>query len=531
MNNLYILTKQEFTSLYRFGKTPLVLSKVINPLNKNSSEIDELIFNAFIDLPFFVGDEEYLIISFDSNTLNENWLEIENVSEVIPLTKAAKNSIQMKFDTRLNFKEARFEHVIHKIEEYIDLQERYSGAKAFWNICHMKTGTPFENLVQNNLITEAYYNKIQGRKSSEIQSDFLVHLLSYDRYEFFPNSDLGYFYDIGEIFAHSKGKKTFVGSSFYSFLENNKQELSMLEFLQIAKIISESESIVKFTEQLTTENIKLHIASALFLKFKSDLSDRETIKGSETGKLISEIRRLNSYIGELNLAIYLSGAFFGYQKFYDDLYDLVDLKIFKEKTKVTPRENKFKIVTPIPNEVQEVSISENETRSIEEKEDYEEITNNDLNTIINNELNNDQDSSETKIANLNNSIIEEPIETDQFELLKNQEKPNEQIITNDQSSSIEQTEITKELSIGERTILDIIIKNIDEGKGVFELKSDRLNEIKNAISISIPDKNNLKKDDIIQFIKQTFESSIKIESKGNKWLVSKKFEGSLFNGY
>ena len=149
---------------------------------------------------------------------------------------------------------------------------------------------------------------------------------------------MGYFYDIGEIFAHSKGKTSFTGSSFYSFLESNKQAFSEKSFVQIAQIISESDEIIKFTEQLTSEGLKQYIASAIFLKFKDDLAERETIKDSATGKLIWEIRKDEQFVNELNLAIYLTGIFFGYQKFYDDLYELVVLKIFKKKLKESQKE-------------------------------------------------------------------------------------------------------------------------------------------------------------------------------------------------
>ena len=76
-----------------------------------------------------------MIISFENILIDNIWLEIEYVTEIIPLTKAAKNSFQMKFDTKLDFNEARFESIVHKVEEYIDIQERYRGAKAFWKLC------------------------------------------------------------------------------------------------------------------------------------------------------------------------------------------------------------------------------------------------------------------------------------------------------------------------------------------------------------------------------------------------------------
>lgn len=564
MKKLYIVTKQEFNSLYRFGQIPLINSKVIDSSNKSSLEIEQLIYNAFLNLPYFIGDEEYLIIGFENILTDNIWLEIENVSEVIPLTRAAKHSIQMKFDSRLNFKDAKFENVIHRVEEYIDIQERIRGAKAFWSLCRVDSN--FENLVSIEWITQSYYNKIEGRKSNEFKSDFLVHLLSYDRYEFFPNSDLGYFYDIGEIFAHSKGRNSFVGSKFYSFLENNKNTLVNFDLITIAQIISESEAIIEFTSHLTSNDVKVYIASALFLKFKNDLAERETIKNSETGRIIVEVRKGNNLIRELNLAICLTGTFFGYQKFYDDLYDLVDLKIFKESIKSSARtfkidypplsnnnqsellsgaENDFKLKEEHSEgdknihdklEIKNPSESEIETSQIESKDELNPPV---IEPIqLGSEVETDSLVIETEEPKsqieIDSSLIESnrivPI-VHQNEILENQlELKSEENISNEKESIPTQGN-DKEFTPEERTILELLFKFIDEEKGVFELKSERLNDVKNAISIAFPEKNNLKKDDIIQFIKQSFSLQIKIETKSNKSLVTRNTKTELFNDY
>src|SRR5690625_1341889 len=244
MNNLYIITKQEFTSLYRFGKIPLITNKIISAVKKSTEDINSEIYDNFLSLPYFAGDEEYLIINFENSLIDNYWLEIESVTEVIPLTKAAKYSYEMKFDNKLDFKDARFESVVHKVEEQIDIDERFRGAKAFWTLCKVKDN--FKPLLANELIESAYNKRINTIKSSEFKDDFFIHLLAYDRYDFFPNSDLGYFYDIGEVFAHSKGQPSFKGSGFHSFLENNKEELLDKSFIQIAQIISESDEVISF---------------------------------------------------------------------------------------------------------------------------------------------------------------------------------------------------------------------------------------------------------------------------------------------
>ncbi|MCI2230291.1 hypothetical protein MC378_14020 [Polaribacter sp. MSW13] len=490
MENLYILTKQEFTSLYRFGTIPLISNKIISTVNLSSEEINSKIYEGFLSLPYFVGDEEYLIISFENVLKDNTWLEIEYVEEVIPLTKAAKNSFEMKFDDKLDFKDARFENIVHKIEEQIDIQERYRGSKAFWILCQVKS--EYEPLLTNELIESSYHKRINAIKSSEFKDDFFIHLLAYDRYEFFPNSDLGYYYDIGEIFAHSKGKTSFKGSSFHSFLENNKQALSEKSFVQIAQIISDSNDVTKFTEQLTSNGLRQYLASAIFLKFKNDLAERDTIKDSATGRLIGEIRKDKQFINELNLAIYLTGSFFGYKKFYDDLYDLVDLKIFKKKVKL-PQEDtnvskKHDKIEPVIESVPSTTIKPE---------------------IKSSKFENTEQSKLSEVKD-KNEIIEKVV-TGKEQVLKEQVKTS-----------------TSDYSGVQKQILDMLLRILDEEKGSFEIKTDRLNELKKILSPLSVEKTISKKDDVVQIIKEKFSDRISIEAKGKKYIIGRKTENDLF---
>lgn len=475
MKCIYILSKQEFTSLYRFGSIPIITNQIIPISNKREDEVESAIFHSFKRLPPFSGDEEYLIIVFENSVSNDNLLGIENLLEIIPMTKAAKSSYEMKFDAKLDFREPRFEMIIHKVEEEIDIKERYQGVKVFWKLCGIQN--EFEPLVSEEIIRSAYRKRIEGIKSNEFTDEFLTHLLVYERYEFFPNSDLGFFYDVGEIFAHTKGKPTFRGSNLHSFLEKNKTILSSKSFSEIASIISGSEEISSFKKQLLKEDTKQYIAAATFLKFKKDLSDLETIKGSETGKLIGELRKDKKFINELNLAVFLTGLFFGYQKFYDDFYQLVGLNIFKKedssfkisKSKTYDRENK------LPN-------------TVKEKEDNEDKTLNEKNKL---------DKKEKSKENQKASITE------------NSGRENNTGIQN--------------------RIFESLQKILKEENNQFELKTDRLNELKKILLPLSPNKGRLLKADVVKLIQLNFGDKVEVEFVGNKRIIREKRENDLFN--
>ena len=354
MNDLYILTKQEFTSLYRFGKIPLNQNKVIEIDSNSKEEADKRVLEVFSSLPYFVGDEEYLIISFDKKLIDKIWLEIKNVSEIIPLTKAAKNSYQMKFDSRLDFRPPRFENVVREVEEKIDIQEMLRGAEVYCTLCNVNK--EYKDKLPGKVIKNAYLKRVNGIKSAEFEDDFFIHLLVYERYDFFPKTDMGFFYDVGEIFAHSKGKPTFKNSELYNYLERNKDTFAEKSLLEFSGIISNSPDIIKFTDQLTEGGLRKFIVAAIFLKIRADLLERDTIKDSESSILISNFRENENYTEELNFAIYITGAFFGYKKFYDDLYDMAGLKIFKNKPEPKQPDIKKESEIEIEIEIEKVNI-------------------------------------------------------------------------------------------------------------------------------------------------------------------------------
>lgn len=488
MGYLYIITKQEFTSLYRFGKIPLIADKIISTANLSAKEIDLKVYDQFLSLPYFVGDEEYLIISFENILIDNIWLEIEDVSEVIPLTKAAKSSFQMKFDSKLDFKHPRFENIVQKVEDQINIEERYRGAKAFWILCQVKS--EYKPLLNNALLETSYYNRINAIKSDDFTDDFFIHLLTYDRYEFFPNSDVGYFYDVGLIYAHSRGASTFKPSAYYQYLEANKADFSKKSFLNLATIISNSEEVVKFKEKLTHNGLKQYIASAIFLKFKDDLGERDTIRDSDTGKLIGEIRKDKQFIDELNLAIYLTGSFFGYKKFYDDLYELVDLNIFKKKVE------KPKLKAAIQESKNEELVDETNQPILEN--DKEKI---DLH--LDGEEEDFKQSPETRISDIKEDKVENIISTNNSEDI--------------QSSGIKQY------------ILEEILQMLEKENGAFDIKKDYLKGLQ-QILIPITDKKTKPlKPEVFQILKDEFHDVLQIDINGKQNILKRKIDGDLFS--
>lgn len=335
---LKIISKQEFTSLYRFGKIPYSESILIN-----SDDASKLLYNAFKALPFFDGDEEYLVIKIDSSSISPENILITDVIEIIPLTRAAKKSFEIKFDNRIHFSDAIYEDIIQQVETYIEIQDKLEGGKSLVNLFlkNNKTG------ITEKIIEEAYVSRYKGLKSNQIKADFYTHLLVYERYEFFPNTELGYFYDLGEVFAHFKERDTFKGSGFYNFLENNKALLKEKKLSEIIDFIEKSDEINSFKSLLTLDGIKLYLTGVFYLKYKEEVVTKDSVYQTTLPKIMQYIAKEKFYLQENTDALYLLGGFFGFKKFYDDYYDSLNLRIFKNKSWIntTSKENIIKIVT------------------------------------------------------------------------------------------------------------------------------------------------------------------------------------------
>lgn len=322
---LKIITKQEFTSLYRFGFLPKDPNRIIAE-DERSDSFDYLFIERLLELPYFSGDEEYIMIGFTEPKVEKNSIEIKDVIEVIPFTEAARISYEQKFDSRIEFQSARFEDLVTEVELKIDVEDKIKGAQALWKIMNGKELT--EHYVQKEDVEFALSARRSGQKSAQFQSSFDAHLLTYARYEIFPNTDLGYFYDVGEVFAHSLGKPTFKGSGYYHFLQSIKEEKRNNKLSTLIDFIEKSEEISAFKSKCRKRDLKQYIAGVLFFMFKDELADKDSINETDVKTKVEYAYNNKSYKDELSYAIYLTGVFFGYSKFYSDLYEFEGLQIF-----------------------------------------------------------------------------------------------------------------------------------------------------------------------------------------------------------
>ena len=326
--NYYILSKQDFTALYRFGKIPLKVEFLIK--KEDDTVTEDNIIKKFFQLPFFQSDEEYLLLLVDDGKLENGFIRMSSLLEIYPLTKAAKSSYEMKFHKDLIFKDIPFTGLFVKLNLYFEKEERILAVEILPEI--LLTGIAGEKINLNNEIESFIDLKEKGKKSFDFQTDYLTHLLMYDRYNPFPNTDLGYFYDAGEAFAHSNGLPTFKGSKIHAYLEEQKEKLRNEKLSAIISVIEEEKEVTSAFKQITTINgIKQYLAAVLFFKFKNEINEYGKLSKSNIPKICAALIDRKIHVSELGLAVSLLGAYFGYQAFYDDYYSMSSLPVFKVK--------------------------------------------------------------------------------------------------------------------------------------------------------------------------------------------------------
>jgi hypothetical protein len=166
---------------------------------------------------------------------------------------------------------------------------------------------------------------VKGIKSYQVQSDNIWSILiAYDRYDYYPKTYLGYFFDAGQVFAYSK-KRKIENSKLFSALKDIKEESKISEIINNLQTSENAQSYIQNTKLGT---LNYYIVAPLFLMLKDEIRNIDELKKS---KYLTKaaITALKEYGNDFKAAIILLGSFFGYKFIYDLYYDNLNLTFFK----------------------------------------------------------------------------------------------------------------------------------------------------------------------------------------------------------
>lgn len=340
INYLAPIFRTQFNLFYRYGYTHIPASQAIkfdgNITNETKKEIVEL-FNSVSPFEY---DEEFLILHLETgekDITSNIFFEIQNLISVYPLSKQAKTSIESKIDSRIKLEQPIFETVLSEIENNIQKAEIKKAIDALWLICKLGGGKDelLTTIGLENIFQGMEFRK-SGIKASKIKdANYWSYVLAYDRFDFFPNTILGFFYDAGQVFAFSKSHPTFEGSGLHKFLQSVNTENESIKLKDIITLVEKEESVKGYISQTTDKNIKQYLVAPIYLMLKDELRNAEEV--SQT-KLVKHIDYLLEFGDNFKAAVILLGAFFGYKKFYDIYYDKLELRFYKSQRKeIQPR--------------------------------------------------------------------------------------------------------------------------------------------------------------------------------------------------
>ena len=329
---LSIVLRNQFNLFYRFGYTFIPKSQLVEFDGNINNETQQNIIELFKKVTPFEYDEEYLILHLEKETTNESdcvQFEIQDIVSVYPLSQQAKTSIEAKIDQRIRLENPIFETILPAIETEIEKKEIEKGISALWEIC--KIESPLEKYIANigleNIFKGLEHRKHATKANSIQNGNYWEYLIAYERYDYFPNSILGYFYDAGQVFAYSKGHTTFEGSQLHAFLQKLNSEKPEAKLPKIIEFLETEEQLKGYVTQTTTSDIKKYIVSPIYLMLRDEIRKSDDIAQT---KLFMNLDYLKTFNDSFNYAVILLGAFFGFRKFYDIYYEVLNLRFYKD---------------------------------------------------------------------------------------------------------------------------------------------------------------------------------------------------------
>ncbi len=328
-NYIALVNRYEFAQFYRFGYMYISASELLPFTEIDSNETKSNLVSHFRSKTPFEYDEEYLIIHLCQEMENTKTIQkflIPDLKSIYPLSRQAKQLIQERIDSRIKLEEPIFESLIPTIISNIQNNEIEMSISALWKIFDLGgSGDIIKLKIGVEHIHKGVEYRKEGVKSFQLQNENIWSILmAYDRYEFFPNSTVGYFFDAGQVFAYSKNA-TFERSKLFELLKSIKVDsktpiiITALENSQLSK---------SYISNTNFDGLKFHTVAPLYLMLKDDFRNCDDLTQSKYFSK-SSLEYLKSFEDEFKAAVILLGSFFGYKKVYDLYYDKLNLSFFK----------------------------------------------------------------------------------------------------------------------------------------------------------------------------------------------------------
>lgn len=273
-------------------------------------------------IPPFDHDEELLFLEIelqDTGNYKDGGvvqkLDIRQVYKVFPSTGKGKKGLRGKIHSNVKLLEPIFEQAVNQSRERLLKKESVMGAKAAIDI--MGLGKIDEKAVQT--VMEAMEVRKEGKMPGPGES-ILHFAVCYERYEYFPTDDLGYYFDLNSIMAeyYNRSRKHKVRATESRLLRylNGLVDKS-LGLMKIFEMIWDDPELAVLRGTVKEDNIPV-LEIIIFLWLREQVRCGHKLNNSNVEILIKTLK--DSFPDAVRTSFSMVGAFFGWKEFNMELY-------------------------------------------------------------------------------------------------------------------------------------------------------------------------------------------------------------------
>jgi hypothetical protein len=219
----------------------------------------------------------------------------------------------------------------HIFEEYNTSKYEYEriqkGIKAFRTLCGLESKEYNEEVeVINKALKARLIYRHHYQLPAEYYNEPYLLMMIYDRHAPYPNSWAGFFYDVIETFCYHVQPKMGYKDDPIGHTQIYKLIASLGPSVKTHEILTaiRNEAFTSRCNDFFNKSGGL-LVPYIFYILRSRLRECESFAQVQT--LVSSIK--DKYPDAFDTVSTYIGGFFGYNKFYDDLYSSLNLPIFK----------------------------------------------------------------------------------------------------------------------------------------------------------------------------------------------------------
>lgn len=314
----YLLTKEEFASLYRFGAIHLRFGGVVE-----SDSPEDAVKKLFTQADPFEYAQERVILTSENGAMES--LKMKDVKDIYPLDDISKNLFESQFNSSIIFKEPLFKDFAESfLQNSVMRRETVNGINALRFIFE------FDEEQDTAFVDEIVKGKSFLRKWKkyydvplESRTPFSI-LIAYNRYRHYPKDSRGFFLDAADCFMYATltsypeflgFDRDIVAANSHSYQQFLEDIPSNTYFVRVAEYVENSGQRICDAIAKVYGSVRF---VALYFYVKEKILEENTI--SMVGlKLLNSIKK--KYPEDFPKLITLIGGFFGYSWIYDRFYE------------------------------------------------------------------------------------------------------------------------------------------------------------------------------------------------------------------